>query len=356
MSWTTVCDLRMDQYQGNQTLDITDFQNDANIMGSIATQPGYVSFQGGDAQLEVPVRDDSLTRFAGLRVQALVRPEIITRRYNIAEGWMSFAFFIESDGRLMGTIYDGQQWIGLDSGTNKITPNAWARVSFEYDGVSIATLKLNGSVVGSRFDMLSKLHQPQQVITLGHWPRGDGRYTMQGDLGHIRIERRDYEDFWRDAMHIAFCRRELTPVQADAKREMEYLISTMKPKELAQLRECTIKQSELIKKFMHDLRGSNPRGVVRLRSLGERLRVAWCCSFNAPDTREELLKYFRLVAGAPESEERNNFLELIERFFKISTMCVFKGYPYGRMRELNLVLFPELQSFEMDFRQIVENI
>jgi hypothetical protein len=356
MSWTTVCDLPMDSYQANQILDTTDFHNDANILGNIATHSEYVTFQGADAQLEVPVLNDSLTRFAGLRVQALIRPEMVTRRYNIVEGWMSFAFFIESDGRLIGTIYDGHNWIGPDSGSTTVAPNAWSRVSFEYDGVSIAKLKLNGSVVGSRFDMPYMMRQPQQVITLGHWPRSDGRYTLQGDLGHVRIERRDYEDFWRDAMHIGFCRRHLTPVQADAKREIEYLISILEPSERKRLRECAIKQSESMRAFLNVLRTISPRETVRLRQLGERLRAAWCCSFNAPAVRQALLEYFRSVAGEPGSEERKRFYAVVEEFFRISTMCAWEGYPYDRIQELCLIVFPELQSFEMDLREIVEAV
>jgi Concanavalin A-like lectin/glucanases superfamily len=356
MSWTTVCDLRMEQYQNNQTLDTTGFRNHADVLGSAATHPGFVSFQGDDAQLEVPVRDDSLARFAGLRVQALVWPGAITRRYNIAEGWMSFAFFVESDGRLMGTIYDGQQWTGLDSGATKVAPNDWARVMFEYDGVSIAKLTLNGPTVGSRTDMPAGLRQPHQVITLGHWPRGDGRYTLQGHLGHVRIERRDYEDYWRDAMQIAFCRRRLTPTQADAKREMEYLASTLGPDQRARLQRCAIEQAERMRKFMHELRGLQPRGPAQLRLLGERLRAVWCCSFNAPAAREELLKYLRWVAGAPGSEGRKRFLALVEEFFDISAACAYEGIPVDRMRELCRILFPELRSFEMDLRQALEAV
>lgn len=356
MSWTTVCDLTMGSYQASQTLDTTDFHNDANIFGSITTHPEYVTFQGKDAQLEVLIRNDSLTRFAGLRVQALIRPERITHRYNIVEGWMSFAFFIESDGRLSGTIYDGHNWIGPNSGASTIPPNIWSRVSLEYDGVSVAKLTLNGSVVGSRLDMPYGMLQPQQVITLGHWPRADGRYTLHGDLGHVRIERRDYEDIWRDAMQIGFCRRRLTPVQADAKREIEYLISTLEPSELERLRECAIKQSERMRAFLHELRSINPRGTVRLRQLGERLRGAWCCSFIAPVARQALLDYFLSVAGGSGSEERKNFYAAVEEFFQISTMCAWEEYPYERIRELSLIVFPELHSFELEFREIVEAV
>ncbi len=223
MSWTTVCDLPMKAYQANRALDASLYHNDATALGAVATHSGYVTFGSLDAQLEVQVRDESLARFAALRVQALVRPAPITRRFNLVEGWMSFALVIQDDGRLIASIYDGQNWEGLDSGATRVEPGQWARVSFEYDGVSIASIGLDGVTVASRLDMPAGIRQPQQVIALGHWPRGDGRYTLAGDLGHVRIEKRDDEDYWRDAAHTAFCRRHLSPEQADALDELRFL-------------------------------------------------------------------------------------------------------------------------------------
>jgi hypothetical protein len=356
MSWRIVCDLPMTSYQGNQVLDATAFHNNAHVLGSVTTQSGYVTYQGDDAQLEVPVQNDSLSRFAALRVQALVRPAAITRRYNIVEGWMSFAFFIESDGRLAGTIYDGQNWIGPDSGSVTVTPNQWARVSFEYDGVSIASLTLDGSVVGSRIDMPAGMWQPQGLITLGHWPQSDGRYTLQGDLGHVRIERRDYEEFWHDGMLTALCRRRLTPRQADAMREIDYLVRSMDPAERDGLRECAKAQADRLRAFLHDLRVWNRGGTVRLRRLGDALRAAWCCMLDAPAARAALLEYFRALAGTPGSADEERFRATVEEFLAIASMCAKNGYPYDRIRELCLVMFPEFSSFEVDFREIVESV
>lgn len=354
MSWTTVCDLLMNSYHGKQCLDSTEYHNNAQIAGNISTHLGFVTFQGTDAQLAVPVRDDSLSGFGALRVQALVRPKAITRRYNIVEGWMSFAVFIESDGRLMGSIYDGQQWIVVDSGSTKIPPNKWSRVSFEYDGVNIAKLTLENAIVGSRFDMSHSTRQPQQLIALGHWPRGDGRYTLHGDLGHVRIERRNQENIWRDAMETAFCRRRLSPAQADAKREIEYLVSTLDPSEIKRLSECAKRQYEEMRHFFHRLRGSSPREVIRLRQLGEGLRAAWCCSFDIAGVRQSLLDHFPAIADKLESEEGTSPEKLFEEFWRISKMCTWKEYPYNRIRELSLLIFPDLRLAEMDLQEIVK--
>lgn len=349
MSWTTVCDFPMTTYRSNQILDTTDFHNNANLLGDINTHSEYVTFQGADAQLEVPVLNDSLSRFAALRIQAFVRPRTVTHRYNIVEGWMSFAFFIESDGRLIATIYDGNKWIGPDSGSTTVPANKWSRISFEYDGISIAKLKIDGKIVGSRLDMPYMMRQPQQVITLGHWPRRDDRYTFQGDLGHIRIERRDYEDIWRDAMQTAFCKRHLTSAQANAKREIEYLFTTLDPSKQEHLRECAIKQMEHMRQFMNKLRGIGPREVAHLRQLGDRLRAAWCCSLDISEVRKSLLNYFKSISDKLESKE--NLGTLVEEFFTISNMCVLEGYPYDRIRELSFIVFPDLRSSEMELRE-----
>lgn len=356
MSWTTVCDLEMKAYQGNRVLDASGYDNDATALGAVATHSGYVTFGGLDAQLEVPVRDESLARFAAVRVQALVRPAPITRRFNLVEGWMSFALVIQDDARLIASIYDGQNWVALDSGATRVSPDRWARISFEYDGVSIASIALDGVTVASRLDMPAGIRQPQQVITLGHWPRGDDRYTLAGDLGHVRIEKRDHEDFWRDAAHIAFCRRRLTPEQAVALDELRFIAETLTPAEQARLLAAAEAQSDRTRQFLHDLRALNERGAARLRRLADRLRAAWCCSYNASEALAALTEYMRAISGPPGSPEAAQFQTTLDKLFEIALMCAFPGPPYERVRELCEVLFPELATFEADLRAIADSV
>ncbi len=351
MSWTIVCDLAMDKYHDGLVLDSTSHQNNAKISGPVSKHRGYISFRGADAQLEIPAIDESLTSFGALRIQAFVRPQPISHRYNIIEGWMSFALFIESDGSLTGTVYDGHRWVGPNSGQIKVPINKWSRVCLEYDGVSILSLKLNGRIVGSRLDISSKILPPRQVITLGHWPRGDGRYTLKGDLGHIRIEKRDQQDYWRDTLTIAYCRRKLNPAQLRARREMEYLLSTLPPREQERLQKCSQKQMELLRAFLHKLRGRNPKEVAIMRRVGNMLLKAWCCSLDEEEARKILVAFFRSLkgmhGGARELEQ------LFEEFLQISSMCQKTGHPYDRIQELFFIVFPELRSYELVLRDLI---
>lgn len=356
VSWTAVSDLRMTAYQGGRVIDATSFANHGDLLGKISPQQGYLGFQGDDAQVELVARDESLARFAALRVQALVRPQPITRRFNIAEGWMSFALVIESDGRLHGTVFDGHKWVGPDSGAARVPPNQWSRVTFEFDGVSIATLTLDGATVGTRLDMPVGMHQPRQVITIGHWPRGDHRYTFKGEIGHVRIERRDHQDVFMDAVETAFCKRRLSSAQVDARREMAYLFGTLSALERQALRDCAKAQYEEMARFIHELRGLGGRETVRLRQLGNALRAAWCCSLDIGAARDALTAYLRSVAGQPDTPERERFLDFVHRFIAISHRCERHGSPYDRMNALNAALFPELADFEMALIQLVEDL
>lgn len=354
MSWTTVCDLRMSDYAGGQVVDSTDFHNNGVILGGATPASGLVTFAGPDDQIEVPVRDASLGEFAALRVQALVKPGPIVHRYNIAEGWMSFALMIEANGQLAATVYDGHQWIGPNSGSAAIASDRWSRVMFEFDGVSIASLWIDGALVGSRFDMPVAIRPPHQVIALGHWPRGDGRYTLVGSLGHFRIEKRNVEDFWRDALGTALCRRRLSGAQANALKEIEALVAEMDPIAAARLRTCAQAQSERMRALVHTLRTGNPRDVAHLRRLGDRLRGAWCCTFDRVAARDALLEYFRAVSDGAGPER--SIEDVLEEFIAISEMCAGPGRVADRVRELGGVLFPELTAFRTDLRDIADSI
>ncbi len=353
MSWTIVCDLTMDRFSGNRVLDNSPFHNHGTMIGAISSHDGYVSLNGPDAQIEIPVINDSLQGFAALKVQAFIRPRQITHRYNIVEGWMSFAFFIESDGCLSGTVFDGANWKGPHSRSAQVPMNEWSRVCFEYDGVSLAKLVLNNRVVGSSFEMSYKVAQPRQVITIGHWPRGDHRYTFQGDIGHIRIERRNQEDIWRDALEILYCRRKLTPLQLSARRELEFLLRKLPAKEQQEITKCMLQQLALLRKMLNRIRGDSPKEVAILRRFGDELRQAWCCSLDvgkAVEILKRLFRHLKKVYGGARSAE-----EMFEELVELSRMCAREGPHYKRMQELMLIIFPELRSSQEALKQLFKN-
>ena len=94
MSWTTVIDLPMRRFDGTKALDHTQYENHATILGGPTPYQGYIRLAGGDDQLEVPISGDSLQRFAGIRIEARIRPTALPHRLNIVEGFMAFHSFL----------------------------------------------------------------------------------------------------------------------------------------------------------------------------------------------------------------------------------------------------------------------
>lgn len=356
MLWTTVCDLTFQEYKSNLVLDSTDFHNNAKITGSITPNPKCVSFQNPNDQLVILVKDDSLQRFTGLKVEALVYPTSKTRRLNIVEGWMSFAFFVESNRSLMATIYDGHNWVPVKSGKVKVPLNKWSSVSFEYDGISIGLLTMNGTNVGSSLNMPMGMRQPHQNITIGHWPSGDGRYTFIGNMGHARISKRDYEDFWRAAVIMLFCNRKLSPQQADAMKEFNVIAKSLDKKTQESIKNCAKELSHKLLELIRILRKGNMRNIVLHRQIANMLREAWCCRVDELKAKQILLDFLRSQAGTKSTKQYKEFKKIMDEFLKLRYKCEKKGVPFDRMRELLFTAIPELSHINVELDQIAMSI
>lgn len=130
--------------------------------------------------------------WAGFRVQAVFSAADFDRRINLVEADLAFAFFVEEDASLQGTIYDGTTWYGVKSAPGVIVPGAWHVGDFEYNPSTALVLRLDGQIV----DLLITHGDPVRSvgpvgIKVGYWPGGDGRYTFLGLLGPIRIDTLD---------------------------------------------------------------------------------------------------------------------------------------------------------------------
>jgi len=356
MSWTTVCNLPFIDYKAGHTLDTTRFHNDAVIVDSVATHDGYVTFQDPNDRLVIPVRDDSLQRFTGLRINARIWPMPIARRQNIVEGWMAFAFFVETGQRLMGGIYDGQNWTAVSSNAGVVPLNEWSQVSFEYDGISVGILTLNGKMVGENLQMSLGMQQPQQNITIGHWPNGDGRYTFVGYIGRVIIDKRDYEDIWREAVGAMLCDRRLSPKQASAMKELIQRLNSLDSETVQKLRECARAQWQIVTKVLHVLRLDNKRNIVAHRKFGDDLLAAWCCTADFTRVKQLTLRFLEGWMGHEGSPEREKMEQFLSEISRIEKTCDLSGEPFDRLRDLFLIVVPELAVLESEIKQVMQMI
>lgn len=356
MSWTIVCDLPLHEYTATTAIDESKYGNHANLLGSPSPHYTYVSFAGAQQQMVIPVRDDSLQRFTGLKLEALVNPNTRDHRLNIIEGLMSFAFVIQPSGMLLATIYDGQNWIGVDSGNTLVPLNTWSSVGFEYDGLSIGKIYLNGQIAGHNIDMPMGMHQPQQHITIGHWPGGDGRYTFSGDIGHTRISRRDYEDFWRDAFTSMLCRKCMSLEQAAAIQELHILMNSLDRSTLNSIRACAEERSRLLMNLFRPLRANSLREIARERELTSQLLAIWCCGSDYNEGKRLLREFLLQHAGREYSEERRQFRSRLKDYLALSTHCQRSGNPFDAMNALLKKAVPGLYTLHEEIEKIFVSI
>ena len=343
MHWTTVCDFPFADGQVGRATDVSDWHNDAQIVGDIATHVGHVSFQGLDAQLVIPVRDSSLQRFDGLMIEVRIQPTVADRRQNIVEGWMSFALYVEADGQLRATIYDDRTWVATDSQPGAIPFDQWSDVSFEYDGICAGVLRRDGTIIGSNFSMPLGMHQPRENITIGHWPSGDDRYTFSGDIGRVTIRKRDYEDVWQDAVDSMWCNRNLSPRQVIAVKELNQLLSSLDRETVVRLRECAAAQVQAVYPLLRKMRLGNPEVLSAQHKLGDAMLAAWCCGADLAEVKGKMLTLLEGQAGEPGTPQRSDFRDMLAELSRIAEICDWSEPPFDTIRRLFLVTVPELE-------------
>lgn len=191
------------------------FENHAAVDHSKLGHIGQVELPAPDRWIDTPIPQIStaikydhpeskitvspsseMSSWPGFRVAVLFKPDKFNRRLNLIEGDRSFAFFIESDGRLKGTIYDGSIWYGVETAPGTIKPDIWYSAEYRYDPSTALSLYLDGQLVGFEITHGDPVRSVGPVgIKIGYWPGGDSRYTFLGLLGPITIWKLDpYEE------------------------------------------------------------------------------------------------------------------------------------------------------------------
>ncbi|HEX6870828.1 MAG TPA: LamG-like jellyroll fold domain-containing protein [Micromonosporaceae bacterium] len=339
MRWTTVCDLRFQEYGSGVAKDRSRFGNDAWLGGGVVTHDGSVTLPGGPAELVLRVDGDSLQRFSGLQVHVEVRPTDVGRRQNLVEGWMSFALYLQPDGQPVATIYDGQNWVAVSGGPGDVPFQDWSQVSFTYDGIGQALLAVDERPVGASSQMPLGMRQPRQNITIGHWPSGDDRYTLCGDLAGVLLRRRDYEDLFRDAVDAMLCSRDLTDTQMGAVLALRQRLATLSADTVRRLRACAQAQYHAVTELIHDLRQADPEATAQLGAWTDRLLQAWCCH---PDPLEIRLLTEQLLQTSLTAGQRQRIKVFLAEFERAGAACDWDSPPLDRLRELFARVVPEL--------------
>jgi hypothetical protein len=150
-----------------------------------APAPYAPSFAFGvpDSRVVVPP-SETLENLIAIRaiVTFHLDPKAGWHRFNLMEGHVSFALFVQPDGSLMGTIFDAtSNWLGATSAAGIVTPGVWHTAELQYDGINECTLLLNGQAVASSYAARGAVRSVgPHGIAIGHWPETPGVYTFEG--------------------------------------------------------------------------------------------------------------------------------------------------------------------------------
>src|SRR5262245_20082706 len=97
-------------------------------------------------------RHRDLDALQSFTIEATITPKTVgSVRQNIVEGKTpSIALFIESNGKLVGSIHTAAGWVTVDSGTTLVRAGAAQRVTFTRDASGNNQLAIDGRTVGTR--------------------------------------------------------------------------------------------------------------------------------------------------------------------------------------------------------------
>jgi hypothetical protein len=177
-------------YINGMAFDASNNRNHGVPTGVTQAPPPYSpSFAFAAPNSQVVVRPaPSLQDLIAIRARVTFNLEPRTanwHRYNLMEGHLSYALFIQPDGALMGTILDATgNWLGARSDPNTVTAGSWHEAELRHDGINECVVLLDGQAVATSYAARGPVRSVgAHGVAVGHWPETSGVYTFEG---HIR--------------------------------------------------------------------------------------------------------------------------------------------------------------------------
>jgi hypothetical protein len=179
-------------YARGAAVDVSDNGNHGEVIDAYPASNGSaLTFDSPASRVQV-APSESLGRFRSIRVRVRFRldpdaaPE---QRYNLMEGYLSFALYVTPEFALRGTIYDAEEnWRGVTSDDRLVTPGRWHTAELTYvDSAARVDLRLDGKLVGSKQGVAGPVRPVGELgLSIGIWPDSD-RYALDGQLDEAKL-------------------------------------------------------------------------------------------------------------------------------------------------------------------------
>jgi hypothetical protein len=147
------------------------------------------AFDGATDRVYVPP-SPTLTRPGGIRAELVVKLDELGQRRTLIEGYLSFAFGVERDGSLGGSVYRAMVWNGMVSRPGLVPLHTWITVTFQYTADGVLALALDGEPVAASYRQLGDAHGVAWPfgLSIGAWPDGDQR-VWKGSIEEVMVWR-----------------------------------------------------------------------------------------------------------------------------------------------------------------------
>jgi hypothetical protein len=185
-------------YANGMAFDLSGFRNHGTPYLVTQASPPYApSFEYLSPDSRVVVAQSSSLQDL-LAVRAIVvfylnPPGGISQRYNLIEGHVSFALYVNPDGSLSATIVDAENvWAGAQTAANLITTGRWYAAEMRHDGVNQCSILLDGFPVATSYAATGPVRSVgPNGISIGHWPEPSGQYTFSGFIRETWVYKYD---------------------------------------------------------------------------------------------------------------------------------------------------------------------
>jgi hypothetical protein len=172
---------------GNSGIPISVIPGDGQVANSF-------TFNGDTSRINVRP-SASLMNLVAVKVSArfYLTATLPWRRFNIIEGHLSFALFINPDGSIEGTILDHHDnWTGALSEPWVVTPKKWHEITFEHDGVNSAQITFDGKIIAATYNVQGPVRSVgPEGIAIGHWPGQPSTFTFMGNITEVKLWKYD---------------------------------------------------------------------------------------------------------------------------------------------------------------------
>lgn len=171
-------------YLKNVAVDTSAYSNNGIPIQVTPEYPGFL-FNKPGSRISIP---PSATLQNLGAIQAAVRftlqPSGAPHRFNLAEGFESFALFVNPDYSVQGTILDAtSNWNGPSSAPGAVSAGAMHTAILVCDGINSVQVFLDGALVAEDYAVPGSVRTVGSLgIAVGHWPNPPATYTFQGTI------------------------------------------------------------------------------------------------------------------------------------------------------------------------------